>query len=158
MVGPQYAPILEALGPALNGMVNFHLYVPEPTTKFAGIGEFLDRYQPIAKARGVDGLGHYIPPFYYAAGQVAAAAAAGAGSLDDAKMAAWLHANPVETIVGKIRFDARGDWDVARVLLVQFRDLKSRNLDQFREAGRQVIVSPPALKSGDYVPFDKARG
>jgi branched-chain amino acid transport system substrate-binding protein len=32
MVGPQYAPILEALGPALNGMVNFHLYVPEPTT------------------------------------------------------------------------------------------------------------------------------
>jgi branched-chain amino acid transport system substrate-binding protein len=157
MVGPQYGPILEALGPALNGMVNFHLYVPEPTTQFAGIGDFLARYEPIAKQRGVDALGHYIPPFYYAAGQVVAAAAAGAGTLDQAKMAAWLHANPVETIVGRIRFDERGDWDEARMLLVQFRDLKSRNLDQFRQPGRQVIVQPPRLKSGDYVPFDKAR-
>jgi len=157
MVGPQYAPILEALGPALNAMVNFHLYVPEPTTTFAGIGEFLARYEPIAKARGVDALGHYIPPFYYAAGQVVAAAAQGAGSIDQAKMAAWLHANPVETIVGRIKFDERGDWDKARVLMVQFRDLKSRNLDQFRQPGRQVIVDTPALKSGDYVPFDRAR-
>jgi branched-chain amino acid transport system substrate-binding protein len=157
MVGPQYAPILEALGPALNGMVNFHLYVPEPTTNFAGIGDFLARYEPIAKQRGVDALGHYIPPFYYAAGQVVAAAATGAGSLDQARMAAWLHANPVETIVGRIRFDPRGDWDQARVLMVQYRDLKPRNADQFRQAGKQVIVDPSSLKSGDYVPFDRAR-
>ena len=137
--------------------MNFHLYVPEATTKFAGIGEFLARYEPIAKSRGVDALGFYIPPFFYAAGQVVAAAAAGAGSLDQAKMAAWLHANPVETIVGRIRFDAAGDWDEARILTVQFRNLKARNMDQFRQPGRQVIVDPPRLKSGDYVPFDKAR-
>ena len=42
--------------------------------------------------------------------------------------------------------------------MVQFRDLKARNLDQFRQAGRQVIVEPARLKSGDYVPFNKVRG
>ena len=157
MVGPQYAPILENLGPALNGFVNFHLYVPEPTLKFPGIQEFLARYEPIARQRGVDLLGHYIPPFFYAAGQVVAAAVKGAGTVDQARMAQWLHANPVETIVGRIRFDERGDWDQARTLLVQFRDLKSRNLDQFRQAGKQVVVDPPPLKSGDFVPFATAR-
>jgi hypothetical protein len=40
---------------------------------------------------------------------------------------------------------------------VQYRDLKPRNADQFRQAGKQVIVDPSSLKSGDYVPFDRAR-
>ncbi|HEX8663418.1 MAG TPA: amino acid ABC transporter substrate-binding protein [Beijerinckiaceae bacterium] len=157
MVGPQYAPVLENLGPALNGFVNFHLYVPEPTLKFAGIQEFLARYEPIARQRGVDLLGHYIPPFFYAAGQLVAAAAKGAGSLDQARMAQWLHANPVETIVGTIRFDPAGDWVERRVLIVQYRGLSARNVEQFRAPGKQVVVDPPALKSGDFVPFAAAR-
>jgi branched-chain amino acid transport system substrate-binding protein len=157
MVGPQYAPVLENLGSALNGFVNFHLYVPEPTLKFAGIQEFLARYEPIAKQRGVDVLGHYIPPFFYAAGQVVAAAAKGVGSVDQAKMAQWLHANPVETIVGKIEFDPAGDWVERRVLIVQYRGLANRNLEQFRSPGKQVVVDPPSLKSGDFVPFASAR-
>ena len=70
MVGPQYASLMEALGPALNGMVNFQLYVPEPTLKFKGIESLLTRYEPIAKEKQVDPLGFYIPPFTYAAGQI----------------------------------------------------------------------------------------
>ena len=157
MVGPQYASLLENLGSALNGVVNFHLYVPEPTMTFAGIDEFLARYQPIAKQRGVDPLGHYIPPFFYAAGQVVAAAAAATGSLDEAKLAQYLHANPVETIVGRIRFDETGNWSERRVLMVQFRGLKNRDVEQFRSAGKQVIVDPPTLRSGDFIPLAKAR-
>jgi branched-chain amino acid transport system substrate-binding protein len=157
MVGPQYAPVLENLGSALNGFVNFHLYVPEPSLQFPGIQEFLTRYEPIAKHRGADQLGHYIPPFFYAAGQLVAAAAEGAGSVDQNKMARWLHANPVETIVGRVQFDQVGDWIERRVLLVQFRGLANRNLDQFRSAGKQVVIDPPTLKSGDFVPFAQGR-
>jgi branched-chain amino acid transport system substrate-binding protein len=157
MVGPQYAPVLENLGSALNGFVNFHLYVPEPTLQFPGIRDFLARYEPVAKQRGTDQLGHYIPPFFYAAGQLVAAAAEGAGSVDQRKMAQWLHAHPVETIVGRIQFDRAGDWIERRVLIVQFRRLTNRNLEQFRSAGKQVVIDPPSLKSGDFVPFASSR-
>jgi branched-chain amino acid transport system substrate-binding protein len=158
MVGPQYASLLETLGSALNGVVNFHTYVPEPTLKFPGIDRFLARYEPIAKQRGVDALGHYFPPCCYAAGQIVAAAAKGTGSLDQAKMAQWLHRNPIDTIIGRIRFDETGNWSERRVLMVQFRGLKDKNVDQFRSAGRQIIVDPPALRSGNFIhPFAKAR-
>jgi branched-chain amino acid transport system substrate-binding protein len=158
MVGPQYASLLENLGSSLNGVVNFHTYVPEPTLKSAGIEKFLLRYAPVAKERGIDALGHYIPPFYYAAGEVVAAAARGANSLDEAKIAEWLHKNPVETIVGRISFDTMGDWNERRVLMVQFQGVANHNIDQFRSAGKQVIIDPPALKSGDFIGFAKARG
>ena len=158
MVGPQYASLLETLGASLNGIVNFHLYVPEATLKFPGIDRFLARYEPIAKQRGVDPLGHYFPPSCYAAGQVVAAAAKATGSLDQAKLAQWLHSNPVDTIVGRINFDETGNWKERRVLMVQFRGVKDKNLDQFRSPGRQIVVDPPALRSGELVhPFSKAR-
>lgn len=158
MVGPQYASLLENLGSSLNGVVNFHTYVPEPTLVNPRITEFLTRYEPLAKQRGVDTLGYYIPPFAYAAGQVIAAAVNAAQSTDNAAISSYLHLNAVDTIVGRIRFDQTGNWSQRRVLMVQFRGLTNRNLDQFKEAGKQVIVDPPAFKSGEYIPFSKARG
>lgn len=157
MVGPQYASLMESLGPALNGIVNFHLYVPEPTLKFKGIEELLARYEPVAKQRQVDPLGFYIPPFTYAAGQILAAGIAGSGSLDQSEVSKWLHANPMETVVGKIAFDEIGNWTERRVLMVQFRGVDGSGLDQFRKAGKQVVVSPAAYKSGELVPFLDAR-
>src|SRR5690606_19835039 len=84
MIGPQYGSLLGSLGPELNGLVNCHLLPPEPTMQSAEIKSFFDRYVPIAEKQGVDPLGFYIPPFYYVAGQLAAAAITGAGSLDQA--------------------------------------------------------------------------
>lgn len=157
MVGPQYASLLESLGPALNGITNFHLYVPEPTLKFAGIDSFLARYAPIAKERRVDPLGFYIPPFCYAAGQLIAAAVTATGSLEEAGVARWLHDNPVDTVVGRIAFNDRGDWTERRVLMCQFQGVAGTDVEQFRHPGRQVVVAPEALKSGALVPFAKAR-
>ena len=157
MVGPQYASLMEALGPALNGVVNFHLYVPEPTLTFKGIESLLARYEPIAKQKQVDPLGFYIPPFTYAAGQVIAAAVAGSGSVDQAEASKWLHANPVETVVGKIAFDEIGNWTQRRVLMVQFQGVDGSGLDQFRKPGKQVVVSPADYKSGELIPFMNAR-
>jgi branched-chain amino acid transport system substrate-binding protein len=157
MVGPQYASLMEALGPAMNGILNFHLYVPEPTLQFEGIDSFLDRYQPIAVERQVDPLGFYIPPFTYAAGQMIAAGIEGSGSLDQAEVAAWMHANPVDTVVGQINFDELGNWDERRVLMVQFQGVDDSGLDQFRQPGKQVIINPASVKSGDLVPLMEAR-
>jgi branched-chain amino acid transport system substrate-binding protein len=45
----------------------------------------------------------------YAAVQVFAAAAAGTGSTDARKMADWLRANRVQTVIGDLSWDAKGD-------------------------------------------------
>lgn len=157
MVGPQYASLLGNLGPALNGITNFHLYVPEPTLKFKGIDSFLTRYAPIAAQRQVDPLGFYIPPFCYAAGQMISTAVAATGTLDQAKVSQWLHANAIDTVVGKIAFNDLGDWTERRVLMCQFQNVQGNSIDQFRQAGKQVIVDPPAFKSGKLMPFAQTR-
>ncbi|MGB9116064.1 amino acid ABC transporter substrate-binding protein [Bradyrhizobium sp.] len=157
MVGTQYASLLGNLGPALNGITSFHLYVPEPTLKFEGIDGFLTRYAPIAAQRQVDPLGFYIPPFCYAAGQLISSAIKATGTIDQAKVSQWLHSNTVDTIVGKITFNALGDWTQRRVLMCQFRNVQGNDVEQFRQAGKQVIVDPAALKSGELIPFAQAR-
>ena len=156
MVGTQYASLLGDLGPALNGITGFHLYVPEPTLRFEGIDGFLKRYAPIAAQRQVDPLGFYIPPFCYAAGQLISSAVNATGTIDQAKISEWLHSNAVDTIVGKIEFNALGDWTQRRVLMCQFRDVQGNDVEQFRQAGKQVIVDPPAFASGKLIPFTQA--
>lgn len=157
MVGPQYASLMDSLGPALNGILNFHLYVPEPTLQFQGIESFLSRYEPIARERQLDPLGYYIPPYTYAAGQIIAAGIEATGSTDRGDVAAWLHANPVDTVVGQISFDELGNWTERRVLMIQFQGVDDSGLDQFRQPGREVVINPGSVKSGDLVPFMDAR-
>lgn len=159
MVGLQYAPLLESLGSAVNGIVDFQTYAPESTMDFPGIREFLDRYAVRAKAAGVDPLGFYLAPFNYAMGQVIQQAAEAVRSLDNKALAKHMHEAEFETVVGKFRFGPTGEWAEPRMIQVQFQGVKGTDLDQFRRAGRQVIVEPPALKSGTLVtPFEKARG
>jgi branched-chain amino acid transport system substrate-binding protein len=43
-------------------------------------------------------------------------------------------------------------------LEAQFRGVKDKNMDQFRSAGKQVILFPDRLKTGDLItPFEDAR-
>src|SRR5689334_20327101 len=69
MIGLQLTPIKAQLGPLLNGLVINENYVPEPTMKFAGVDDFLKRYQERAKGAGVDPLGLW-SPFAYAEMQI----------------------------------------------------------------------------------------
>lgn len=158
MVGPQYASLMQSLGSSLNGIVNFQLYVPEPTMKFEGIESFLERYVPRATEQKVDVLGHYIPPFTYAAGQLYSEAIKATGSLDNNAIGKWIHANGVNTVVGKAKFDELGDWTERRVLMVQFQNVVDKDIEQFRKPGKQVILEPSAYKSGNFIPLAKARG
>jgi len=63
----------------------------------------------------------------------------------------------MKTMVGNIRFDAVGEWTTPRLVMAQFRGIKGKDLDQFRESGKQVIIAPAAYKSGELLPYDKAR-
>ena len=157
MVGLQFAPVMESLGSMLNGWVNYHLYAPEKTMDFPGVRSFLARYSKKAIEAKVDSLGYYLPPFNYAIGQMLEQAITATKSLDDKVLAKYLRENEMKTIVGNIRYGQDGEWAKARVVMVQFRGVADKNVEQFRQPGKQVIVEPAEYKTGEVLPFDKAR-
>ena len=156
MVGLQFTPNMVNLGSSLNGILNYNSYVPG--MKYPGIEDFLARYAKRAAEAKVDPLGFYLPPFNYAIGQIYEQAIAATRTLDHKKLAAWLHANEVKTIVGSIRWDKNGEWANPRVVQAQFRGVVDSNLDQWRSPGKQVVIYPEEYKTGDVMtPFEKAR-
>lgn len=157
MIGLQAAALKSQLGPMLNGVVAYDLYAPESTMKFAGIEDFLVRYRKEAEKQGVDPLGFYIAPLAYAELQILGQAVEATKSLDDAKLAQYIHDTKFTTIAGDIKFQERGEWAEPRILLVQFQGVKGNDVNQFLDEGRQVIVYPPKLKSGTFkYPFSTA--
>jgi branched-chain amino acid transport system substrate-binding protein len=116
---------------------------------FPGVESFLAKYQARAAAAGVDELGFYQPPFAYAAMQVLEQAVTATGSLDDDKLAAYIHKNAFQTIVGEIKFNELGEWAVARPIMIQFQNVQGAGLDQYKTGHRQVIVYPPQYKDGE---------
>ena len=157
MVGLQFTPIMESLGSMLNGIVNYNSYVPG--VNYPGIDEFLKRYQQKAAEEKVDPLGFYLPPYGYAMGQMLEQAVNGTKSLEQKKLAQYLHTHTMDTIVGPIKYRADGEWAESRMLMIQFRGIKDKNLEQWREPGKQVVLYPPQYKTGEaLMPFDKARG
>ncbi|MGA2894328.1 MAG: amino acid ABC transporter substrate-binding protein [Xanthobacteraceae bacterium] len=149
MIGLQFAALKQKLGPMLNNIVCYDLYVPEPTMKFPGIEEFLVRYRERAGQAGVDPLGIYIPPFAYSEVQILEAAITATNSIDDGKLADYIGKTTFRTVAGDIKFGARGEWAEPRVLYVQYRGIVGNDVEQFKHAGKQVILYPPRFKSGD---------
>jgi branched-chain amino acid transport system substrate-binding protein len=157
MVGLQFTPNMVNLGSLLNGVVNYNSYVPG--LKYPGIDDFLKRYAKKAAEAKVDPLGFYLPPFNYAMGQMIEQAVNGTKSLDQKKLAEYLHTHEMQTIVGPVKYGPDGEWANPRVVQAQFRGIADKNLDQWREPGKQVILSPAQYKNGEViVPFEKARG
>ena len=149
LIGPQFAALKRQLGPLLNGVVCYDLYLPEPSMKFPGIEEFLVRYRERAVQAGVDPLGLYIPPFAYAEMQILEAAVKAVGSLDDGRLADHIRTSTFETVVGDIKFGARGEWAEPRILLIQYQGVVGHDVEQFKQPGKQVILHPPRFKSGE---------
>ena len=157
MVGLQFTPVMESLGSSLNGIVNYHSYVPG--MKYPGIEDFLQRYAKKAAEAKVDPLGFYLPPFNYAIGQILEQAVAATKSLDQKLLARHLHSHEFNTIVGPISWGPDGERARPAVPMIQFRNVADKNVEQFRQIGKQVILHPPQFKSGDpVVPYEKARG
>lgn len=158
MVGLQFAAVMENMGSLLNGVVNYNTWLPEPSMYFDGTKAFFDTYTKRAVEAKVDPLGYYIAPYGYAMGQMIEQAANAIKSLDQKAIAKYLRENELKTIVGPISYAADGEWKETKTLQAQFRGVKDKNIEQFRSSGRQVILFPAQLKTGDLItPFEAAR-
>jgi branched-chain amino acid transport system substrate-binding protein len=158
MVGLQATSIKMQLGPLLNGFVNFDYWMPIEKMNFAGVSEFLTKYQARAQQEGVDALGYHIAPWGYAQLQVLQQAVAATKSLDDEKLADYIRKSTFKTLVGDVKFGPQGEWAESRVLEVQFQHIKGNDLAQFKDLSTQVVIMPSRYKSGDVIyPYEMAK-
>jgi branched-chain amino acid transport system substrate-binding protein len=158
MVGLQATVFKRQLGPLLNGWVNYETWVPAKTMMFAGTEDFLKKYQARAGAEGVDPLGYYLGTWGYAYIQILGEAVQATKSLDDNKLADYIGKTNFKTIMGDVKFGKGGEWAQGRMLQVQYHDIKSGELDQFRGMDTQTVLTPPQYKTGDVIyPYEKAK-
>src|SRR5881398_1958627 len=158
MVGLQFGAVMENMGSLLNGVVNYNSWLPEPKMYYEGTKEFFDKYTKRAVEAKVDPLGYYLAPFGYASGQLVEQAIKAVGSLDQEAIAKYLRENEHKTIVGPIAYAADGEWKESRTLQAQFRGVKDKDIEQFRSSGKQAILFPDKLKTGNLIsPFEAAR-
>jgi branched-chain amino acid transport system substrate-binding protein len=158
MVGLQSAATKTQLGPLLNGWTNFDFWLPVPKMLIAGVDELLKEYQSRASIEGVDALGYYMAPWSYAQLQILQQAVVSTESLDDAKLGNYIRANTFKTMLGEVRFGADGELAQSRVLQVQFQNIKSHELAQFKNISTQVVVAPTEYESGNLIyPYEKAK-
>jgi branched-chain amino acid transport system substrate-binding protein len=158
MVGLQATAIKTQLGPLLNGWTNYDFWLPVPKMNFAGVDELMKKYQARAQAEGVDPLGYYMAPWAYAQLQVMQQAIEQTKSLDDGKLADYIRSTTFKTVVGDVKFGAKGEWAESRVLQVQFQNVKGNDVGQFKDVGTQVVVAPAGYESGKLsYPYEKAR-
>ena len=148
MIGPQISAQKAQLGPILNNMVNWDIYAPEPTMQFPGVDALLRRYREVAARENTDALGLYVPPLAYAQMQVLEQAVKRVGKIDQAALAADMHAHPFDTVIGELRFDRLGEWTEERNLYIQFQNVTDGNLERFARPGTQVILYPERFRSG----------
>jgi branched-chain amino acid transport system substrate-binding protein len=158
MIGMLITPIRVQLGPVANGLVIVETFLPSPKLQFAGLEDVMKRYQAKAGELKTDPLGYAFVPIGYAAGQVLAKAVTETKSLDHDKLAAYIHANKFDTVVGNIAFAKDGEWTEARQFTTQVQNVAPNNLDQFRDGSKTPVLHPLEYKSGDIIyPYADAR-
>ena len=140
MVGLQATVFKNQLGPLLNGFVNYETWVPSKEMLLPQTEEFLKKYQARAGAAGVDPLGYYLGTWGYAYIQVYGEAINATKSLDDSKIADYMHQATFKTIMGDIKFGANGEWAKGRMLQVQYHGIKQgAGLDTWRGMSYQTV-------------------
>jgi branched-chain amino acid transport system substrate-binding protein len=80
--------------------------------------------------------------------QVLQQAVEGTKSLDQDKLADYLRSHTFKTVVGDVKFGPDGEWSEARVMEVQFQNVKANDVNQFKEPNTEVILWPTDLKTG----------
>lgn len=157
-IGLLLTPIKAQLGPLMNGIVNNEVFLPGPAFTFPGTLELLSKYQAVAKTQGLDPMGWSYPPLGYSAGQVLAQAVEGAKTLDQVKLAAYMHDHTFHTVVGDIAFNKDGEWTKSRVVFTQFQNVTGNAVDQFKDTTHEPIVWPDQYKSGTMIyPYADAK-
>ena len=158
MIGLLITPIKMQLGPILDGLVIMESFVPAPTFNFPGLADVLKRYRAAAAGEKIDPLGYGFVPFGYAAGQVLAQAVEETQSLDQDKLAEYLHSHKFSTVAGEVEFGADGEWTRGRTVFTQFQHVAPNNFEQFADGRVQPVLWPPEYKTGDIIyPYTDAK-
>jgi len=158
LAGLQAAAIKMQLGEIANGVTNVDLWEPVETMKFPGVMDFIKNYQARAPAEGLDLLGYFLPPFAYSELQVLEEAVTATKTLDNDKLAEYMHSHPFQTIEGDLAFGPDGEWTEARPIWVQYHDIKGHDVEQFREPKTVTILAPAKYKTGEMIyPYAEAR-
>jgi branched-chain amino acid transport system substrate-binding protein len=159
MVGLQATVFKDKLKSKLNGIVNFETWVPSPKL-LAPAAAFFKVYQERAKAAGVDPLGYYLGGWGYAYFQLLGEAVEGAKTLNDEKLAAYLHSHAFSTIMAQnVTFGETGEWTKGATLQVQYHGLTdAANLETWRGMSYQTVLTPAEQKTGELIyPYAKAK-
>jgi branched-chain amino acid transport system substrate-binding protein len=151
MVGLNNTTIKMQLGPLLNGIVGYENWLPLKPLLFPGVEDMLKKYQAQAPAEGVDPLGYNTATSAYAYAQVLEEGVEGAKSLDQDKIADWLHHNELHTVLGNFSYGADGEWTTSRFLTVQYRNITGKTLDQFSDPKKVAVIDPPAYATGKLI-------
>jgi branched-chain amino acid transport system substrate-binding protein len=156
-VGLNNVAIKMQLGPLLNGVVGYENWIPSSKLMFPGVAKLLSRYQAEAKSEGLDLLGYGAVPSAYSYVQVLGLAVEGAGSLDQDKIADYMHHHSFSTVWGDVTFAADGEWAKSRMLVVQYRGITGKGIDQFTDPAKMAVLDPPDFKSADLIyPYAEA--
>jgi len=158
MVGLQATVFKNKLKSKLNGIVNYETWVPSPKL-MAPAEAFFKQYQERAKAEGVDPLGYYLGGWGYAYFQLLGEAVEGAKTLNQEKLAEYMHSHEFKTIMATMTFDKNGEWTKGSTLQVQYHGITdAANLETWRGMSYQTVLTPADQKTGDVIyPYAKAK-
>jgi branched-chain amino acid transport system substrate-binding protein len=158
MIGPQNGAVKADLGALLNGLVNYEYWLPVPSLLNPQIQSFIATFQSRAEKAGADPLGYYVAPLAYAQLQVVEQAVKAVGSLDDAAFSDYTRKATFETLVGDVKFGEGGGWAQPRVLTVQFQNIESNDISEFKKPNTQAVVYPSESASASVIyPYAKAK-
>jgi len=159
MIGLVSTTFKVQLGPLLNGVISTaDLFVPGPKFNFPGVPDLLKKYAERAATEKIDPLGYNFAPMSYGALQVLGQAVEATKSLDQDKIAQYIHSHSFSTVAGEISFDADGEWAKPRVLVSQFQHVTDHSIEEFKDFSKQVVVYPEEYKAGDLIyPYTDAR-
>jgi branched-chain amino acid transport system substrate-binding protein len=158
MIGMLVTPIKVQLGPIANGLITGENFAAASAGQIAGAADFLKRYRERAVVAKIDPLGFAWGPFAYSAGQVLEQAVTTIKSLDQDRLAEYMHKASFKTVSGDFSFGKDGEWSTSRMFWTQVQNAQPNNLEQFRDGSAQPIVWPPEAKTGTLIyPYEKAR-
>ena len=154
MVGLQSTVFKDRLKSKLNGVVNYETPKLRPPA-----ADFFNVYQERAKTAGTDPLGYYLGGWGYAYFQVLGEAIEGAKTLNDEKLADYMHSHEFKTIMGDITFGPYGEWTKQASLQVQYHGITDAvNLETWRGVSYQTVLTPEDQKTGELIfPYAKAK-
>ena len=70
----------------------------------------------------------------------------------------YIHKTKFDTVVGPVQFGPNGEWATSRVLMVQFQNIENGDLEQFKHAGKRVVLLPEEWASGELkFPYTEAK-